>query len=92
MLSFPLVPNPIAYASVGFMLAAFGSIIGQLLIADKLRVSPGSLIRFGTLLIAIALLCISYSKTLNLIYFSFFFFGLGQGTQSTGLGAGISLS
>ena len=88
----PSVPNPIAYASVGFMLAAFGSIIGQLLIADKLRVSPGSLIRYGTLLIAIALLCISYSKTLNLIYFSFFLFGLGQGTQSTGLAAGISLS
>ena len=88
----PTASNPIAYASVGFMLAAFGSIIGQLLIADKLRVSPGSLIRYGTLLMAVALLCISFSKTLNLIYFSFFLFGLGQGTQSTGLAAALSLS
>ena len=88
----PSASNPITYASVGFMLAAFGSIVGQLLIADKLRVSPGSLIRYGTFLIAISLLCISFSKTLNLIYFSFFLFGLGQGTQSTGLAAGISLS
>ena len=88
----PSAPNPIAYASVGFMLAAFGSIIGQLLIADKLRVSPGSLIRYGTFLMAVALLCISFSKTLNLIYFSLFLFGLGQGTQSTGLSAALSLS
>ena len=88
----PSVPNPIVYASIGFILAAFGSIIGQLLIADKLKVSPGSLIRYGTFLIAIALLCISFSKTLYLIYFSFFLFGIGQGTQSTGLAAGISLS
>ena len=88
----PTASNPIAYASVGFMLAAFGSIIGQLLIADKLRVSPGSLIRYGTLLMAVSLLCISFSKTLNLIYFSFFLFGLGQGTQSTGLAAALSLS
>ena len=88
----PSVSNPIAYASLGFMLAAFGSIIGQLLIADKLRVSPGSLIRHGTFLMAVALLCISFSKTLVLIYLSFFLFGLGQGTQSTGLAAALSLS
>ena len=88
----PSAPNPITYASIGFMLAAFGSIIGQLLIADRLRVSPGSLIRYGTVLMAFALLCISFSKSLNLIYISFFLFGLGQGTQSTGLAAALSLS
>lgn len=88
----PSVQNPITYASIGFMLGAFGSIIGQLLLADKLRVSPGSLIRYGTLLIAIALLSISASNTLSLIYVSLFLFGLGQGTQSTGLAAAISLS
>mgnify|MGYP001361333522 CR=1 FL=1 len=88
----PSVQNPITYASIGFMLGAFGSIIGQLLIADKLRVSPGSLIRYGTLVMAIALLSISASNTLKLIYISLFLFGLGQGTQSTGLAAAISLS
>ena len=88
----PNALNPITYASIGFMLSAFGSIIGQLLIADRLRVSPGSLIRYGTLLCAISLLGISLTSSLKLIYLSFFLFGLGQGTQSTGLAAAISLS
>lgn len=88
----PSSKNPITFASIGFMLAAFGSIIGQLLIADKFRVSPGSLIRYGTLLLAIAIFSIFLSKTLLSIYLSLFLFGLGQGTQSTGLAAAISLS
>lgn len=88
----PSSKNPITLASIGFMLGAFGSIIGQLLIADKFRVSPGSLIRYGTFVLAIAILGISFSKSLYSIYLSLFLFGLGQGTQSTGLAAAISLS
>ena len=42
----PTASNPIAYASVGFMLAAFGSIIGQLLIADKLNLSDTNTLGF----------------------------------------------
>ena len=88
----PNASNPITFASIGFMLMAFGSLIGQLLVADKLRVSPGSLVRYGTLISGISLLCISQSYSLISIYISLFFIGLGQGTQSTGLAASISLS
>tara|TARA_B100001167_G_C16767697_1_gene305206 strand:+ start:254 stop:1498 length:1245 start_codon:yes stop_codon:yes gene_type:complete len=88
----PNASNPITFASIGFMLMAFGSLIGQLFIADRLRVSPGSLVRYGTLISGIFLLCISQSYSLTLIYISLFLVGLGQGTQSTGLAASISLS
>ncbi|MFL2705909.1 MAG: MFS transporter [Gammaproteobacteria bacterium] len=88
----PKSSNAIALASLGFMLTAFGSILGQLILADRLRVSPGSLIRYGTLLCVVSLFCIALSNSLNSIYISLFLFGLGQGTQSTGLAASISLS
>tara|TARA_Y100001949_G_C15966116_1_gene321633 strand:- start:189 stop:1436 length:1248 start_codon:yes stop_codon:yes gene_type:complete len=88
----PSATNPITFASVGFMLAAFGSILGQLLIADKLRISPGSLVRYGALISGISLLGVSQSNSLTSIYVSLFLSGFGQGILSTGLAAAISLS
>ncbi len=88
----PSAANPITFASIGFMLAAFGSILGQLLIADRLRISPGSLLRYGTLISGISFLGISQSDSLTSIYISLLLFGLGQGTLGTGLAAALSLS
>ena len=88
----PMASNPITYASIGFMLMAFGSLLGQLLLADRLRISPGSLVRYGTLVTGVSLLGISLFNSLTAIYFLFFFLGLGQGTQSTGISASLSLS
>ena len=88
----PEASNPITFASIGFMFVAFGSLVGQLFVADKLRISPGSLVRYGTLVTAISLFFISFSYSLTTIYISFFLIGLGQGTQSTGLSAALSLS
>ena len=88
----PSAPNPITYASMGFMVAAFGSILGQLLIADRLRISPGSLLRYGVLICGLAFLGISQSDSLTSIYISLFLSGFGQGILSTGIAAAISLS
>ena len=88
----PSASNPITYASMGFMVAAFGSILGQLLIADRLRISPGSLLRYGTLICGLAFLGISQSDSLTSIYISLFLSGFGQGILSTGIAAAISLS
>ena len=88
----PEASNPITFASIGFMFVAFGSLVGQLLVADKLRISPGSLVRYGTLVSAISLFCIFLSHSLTAIYISLFLVGFGQGTQSTGLSAALSLS
>ena len=38
--------NALTYASIGFMLSAIGSLIGQLFFADKLNISAGTLIRY----------------------------------------------
>ena len=88
----PSAPNPITYASMGFMVAAFGSILGQLLIADRLRISPGSLLRYGVLICGLSFLGISQSDSLTSIYISLFLSGFGQGILSTGIAAAISLS
>ena len=88
----PTAKNPITFASIGFMLAAFGSILGQLLIADRLRISPGSLLRYGSLICGISFLGIALSDSLTSIYTSLFLFGFGQGILSTGVAAAISLS
>ena len=88
----PSASNPITYASMGFMVAAFGSILGQLLIADRLRISPGSLLRYGVLICGLAFLGISQSDSLTSIYISLFLSGFGQGILSTGIAAAISLS
>jgi len=84
--------NYIALASIGFMLAAVGILNGQLLIADRLQTSPGSLIRLGTIFIFISLLGIAYSTTLVHIYISLFFYGLGGGMLGPGVSSSLSLS
>ena len=84
--------NPLTYASIGFMLSAVGSLLGQLFFADKLAISPGSLIRYGILFSIISLFGIVLSSNLFFIYFYLFLYGLGLGTLQTGLSAGISLS
>ena len=88
----PNSSNYIALASVGFMLAAVGILNGQLLIADRLQTSPGSLIRLGALFIFFSLLGIAYSTSLVHIYISLFFYGLGGGMLGPGVSSSLSLS
>ncbi len=88
----PNSSNYIALASVGFMLAAVGILNGQLLIADRLQTSPGSLIRLGALFIFFSLLGIAYSTSLVYIYISLFFYGLGGGMLGPGVSSSLSLS
>ena len=41
--------NALTYASIGFMLSAIGSLIGQLIFADKLNISPSIILPFSSL-------------------------------------------
>ena len=84
--------NFIALASVGFMLTALGILNGQLLIADRLQTSPGSLIRLGILFIFFSLIGVANSSSLVHIYISLFFYGLGGGMMGPGISASLSLS
>ena len=84
--------QPITFASLGFMLTALGIITGQLLIADRLKVFPGNLIRFGTLLITVSFLAISFSNSLLSIYIPLFVYGIGAGMLGPGISASLSLS
>ena len=74
------------------MLTALGIITGQLLIADRLKVFPGNLIRFGTLLITVSFLAISFSNSLLSIYIPLFIYGIGAGMLGPGISASLSLS
>jgi len=84
--------NYIAMASVGFMLSALGILTGQLIIADRLQTSPGSLIRAGTLFLSLSLLGISLSSSLIEIYISLFLYGIGGGMLGPGISSSLSLS
>jgi MFS family permease len=84
--------NYIAMASVGFMLSALGILTGQLIIADRLQTSPGSLIRAGTLFLSLSLLGIALSSSLIEIYISLFLYGIGGGMLGPGISSSLSLS
>ena len=84
--------NYIAMASVGFMLSALGILTGQLIIADRLQTSPGSLIRAGTLFLSLSLLGVALSSSLVEIYISLFLYGIGGGMLGPGISSSLSLS
>ena len=84
--------NYIALASIGFMLSALGILNGQLLIADRLQTSPGSLIRLGVIFIFFSLLGVANSTSLVHMYISLFFYGLGGGMLSPGVSSSLSIS
>ena len=75
----PNSENYIALASIGFMLSALGVLNGQLLIADRLQTSPGSLVKLGVILNFISLLGYALSSSLVQVYICLFFYGLGGG-------------
>ncbi len=84
--------QPITFASLGFMLTALGIITGQLLFADRLKVLPGNLIRFGSFLITFSFLGISFSNSLLSVYLPLFVYGIGAGLLGPGISASLSLS
>ena len=84
--------NALTYASIGFMLSAIGSLIGQLFFADKLSISAGSLTRYGSFITLVSLLGIANTQSLETVYIYFFLYGLGMGALQTGLSAALSLS
>ena len=84
--------NYIAMASAGFMLSALGILTGQLIIADRLQTSPGSLIKTGTLFLCFSLLAIALSSSLSEIYISLFLYGMGAGMLGPGISSSLSLS
>ena len=88
----PSSENYIALASVGFMLAGLGVLNGQLLIADRLQTSPGSLIKLGVIFNCLSLLGYAYSSSLVQVYICLFFFGLGNGMLGPGISSSLSLS
>jgi MFS family permease len=88
----PLSENYIAIASAGFMLSALGILTGQLVIADRLQMSPGSLIRAGALFLCLSLLGVALSTSLTQIYVSLFFYGVGGGMLGPGISSSLSLS
>ena len=88
----PSSENYIALASIGFMLSALGVLNGQLLIADRLQTSPGSLVKLGVVLNFFALLGYAYSSTLVEVYICLFFYGLGGGMLGPGISSSLSLS
>ena len=88
----PSSENYIALASIGFMLSALGVLNGQLLIADRLQTSPGSLVKLGVILIFISLLGYALSSSLVQVYICLFFYGLGGGMLGPGISASLSLS
>ena len=90
-----IVPNSddfIFFSSLGFMVTALGFLLGQLLIADKLGVSPGSLIRTGLLLVGCSLFLIFIARDVNLMYFALLFYGVGAGMIGPGIAGSFSLS
>lgn len=88
----PYSENYIALASVGFMLTGLGVLNGQLLIADRLQTSPGSLIKLGVIFNCLSLLGYAYSSSLVQVYICLFFFGLGNGMLGPGISSSLSLS
>ena len=88
----PSSENYIALASVGFMLTGLGVLNGQLLIADRLQTSPGSLIKLGVIFNCLSLLGYAYSSSLVQVYICLFFFGLGNGMLGPGISSSLSLS
>ena len=88
----PSSDNYIALASIGFMLTGLGVLNGQLLIADRLQTSPGSLIKLGVILNCISLVGYAYSSSLVQVYICLFFFGLGNGMLGPGISSSLSLS
>jgi len=88
----PFSENYIAIASAGFMLTALGILSGQLIIADRLQTSPGSLIRAGAVFLCLSLLGIALSNSLLEIYTSLFFYGVGGGMLGPGISSSLSLS
>ena len=88
----PTSENYIALASIGFMLSALGVLNGQLLIADRLQTSPGSLIKLGVILNFLSLLGYAFSTSLVEVYICLFFYGLGGGMLGPGISSSLSLS
>ncbi len=88
----PISENYIALASIGFMLSALGVLNGQLLIADRLQTSPGSLIKLGVILNFLSLLGYAFSTSLVEVYICLFFYGLGGGMLGPGISSSLSLS
>ena len=74
----PSSENYIALASVGFMLTGLGVLNGQLLIADRLQTSPGSLIKLGVIFNCLSLLGYAYSSSLVQVYICLFFLWFRQ--------------
>ena len=88
----PSSDNYIALASIGFMLSALGVLNGQLLIADRLQTSPGSLVKLGVILNFFALTGYAFSTSLVEVYICLFFYGLGGGMLGPGISSSLSLS
>ena len=88
----PLSEDYIALASIGFMLSGLGVLNGQLLIADRLQTSPGSLIKLGVILNCLSLTGYAFSSSLVQVYICLFFFGLGNGMLGPGISSSLSLS
>ena len=84
--------NYIALASVGFMLSALGILTGQLLVADRMQTSPGSLIRLGSLFLCVSLVGIGFSSSLTQVYIALYFYGMGGGMLGPGISSSLSLS
>jgi MFS family permease len=84
--------NYIALASVGFMLSALGILTGQLLVADRMQTSPGSLIRLGSLFLCVSLVGIGFSSSLSQVYIALYFYGIGGGMLGPGISSSLSLS
>tara|TARA_B100000214_G_scaffold145327_1_gene103896 strand:- start:123 stop:1370 length:1248 start_codon:yes stop_codon:yes gene_type:complete len=88
----PSSENYIALASIGFMLCGLGVLNGQLLIADRLQTSPGSLIKLGVILNCLSLIGYASSSSIVQVYICLFFFGLGNGMLGPGISSSLSLS
>tara|TARA_B100000902_G_scaffold33171_1_gene39766 strand:- start:8017 stop:9267 length:1251 start_codon:yes stop_codon:yes gene_type:complete len=88
----PSSGNYIALASIGFMLSALGVLNGQLLIADRLQTSPGSLVKLGVILNFLSLTGYAFSTSLVEVYICLFFYGLGGGMLGPGISSSLSLS
>ena len=88
----PSSDNYIALASIGFMLSALGVLNGQLLIADRLQTSPGSLVKLGVILNFLSLTGYAFSTSLVEVYICIFFYGLGGGMLGPGISSSLSLS
>ena len=74
------------------MLAGLGVLNGQLLVADRLQTSPGSLIKLGVIFNSISLFGFAFSGSLIEAYFCLFLFGLGNGMLGPGISSSLSLS